>query len=339
MGDQPPSYWSSFKDNFKSSKFLISISLFYFLAFATVITAYLVRKQASLTTQAAIAPSAFSLSPTSTTVNVGDQINAQVYLLPQGNPVSGTDVILKFDPAYLRAVTVNQNPNSGFGTFLSNIDTTLGQVTFSTLAYLNDQPTAAVTQSALLGSVVFEALSPIPQTFVSFDYTQGGTTDSNISVISNSQVVDALLQSPSPLAVAIQTFAPTPTSKPTATPTLKPTSTPTPSPTSTPTPRPTATPTPSPTATPTSIQPTLIPTQKPTPTLSPVPTRPPLSSLCRRYCRGKRCNGICSKQESANCPDCQGLVTAQATTETTTDTGITAVAKNVWGFIMKSLGF
>jgi hypothetical protein len=195
-----------------------------------------------------------------------DRFSVNVSLNTAGNDVDAADLILNYDKAVLKAISVTGA--TGAGTFpnyqltpTSGFDNTTGTIDISGFVNIPNTPTPGVTTTPVQGTVgfatiVFEPIATATNTQLSVYYNAADSrNDSNIVLKGTS--TDLLTSQPTPVSFAITT-APVAT----ATPTTVPTATPVP---------PTATPTTVPTATTTPVPPTATPTRTPTPTVTPIP--------------------------------------------------------------------
>jgi hypothetical protein len=212
--------------------------------FATYLALELVTSgRFSLFPRAAVNPSSLTAVPANINTTVGSTFQVTIHLLPNNNLVSGADVVLSYNPNYVQPQSITKATASPFQTFSSNINTANQTIEFMQIAYDGNQPaTITGSTSVQLATITFQALQATPQTSnINFAYQQNATNDSNVTVISDDAVVDALVQ-PDPISVTI-TSGGTPTPTPTG---AQPTSAPTPTGAApTPTPGPSGTPGPS----------------------------------------------------------------------------------------------
>lgn len=119
-----------------------------------------------------------SLSPATQTLNVGDNFNVDINLDTQGQTVDGVDVnALRFNPALLQIQGSQITPGALMSdTLVNSINNITGVIIFSQV------PTGGTTYtgSGKLATVVFKALAAGTAN-VTFDYTSGLTTDSNVA--------------------------------------------------------------------------------------------------------------------------------------------------------------
>ena len=276
--------------NFRSKKFWFLVVSFLLLVGGLVAAAILVQKKQLIEKKAAGENAGLEL-PSSLSIVVDEEFDIPVMLNTDGASIVGADIILNFDKNLLQLIDIIPHPeNSSLKTFLPldengnfrkqeilNQANQSGKIEFGAVSFDWSGESILSGFNGTLGptnpltDLRFRTLN-IGQTSVSFDFTPGSTTDSNL--VKETEAVDILARI-TDLSLEI-TLPPTPT--PTSTPTPIPTSTPTPTssptPTATPTPTstpiPTSTPTSIPTSTPTPIPPTPTPTS-PTPTSTPIP--------------------------------------------------------------------
>jgi hypothetical protein len=116
------------------------------------------------------------LSPSAKTVNVGDTFTAQVLLDTQGQAVDGVDVhALNYNPYNLKMVQIQPGTLMA-NTVANSADTTNGKILFSQIT----NPGSTYTGNGVLATVTFKALVA-GTTNVTFDFTLGGTTNSNVA--------------------------------------------------------------------------------------------------------------------------------------------------------------
>lgn len=127
-----------------------------------------------------------SLSPSSQSVNVGDTFSVIVNLDTQGASIDGVDLrYLNYNPAILQLQDGNTSA-SGIQitsgslmpmTLVNNADANFGRITFSQAALGGNNKYKG---SGILATLTFKALVAGTAS-VSFNYTSGATTDSNIA--------------------------------------------------------------------------------------------------------------------------------------------------------------
>lgn len=130
-----------------------------------------------------------TLSPASRTVNVGDTFSVDVLLDTQGQNVDGVDLqALNYNPYYLQvqdadgstAGTQIQPGTLMPSTLANSVDTTNGKIVFSQVSNAG----STYSGSGKLATVTFKALVA-GNANVTFDYTQGATTDTNVASAGN----------------------------------------------------------------------------------------------------------------------------------------------------------
>lgn len=137
-----------------------------------------------------------SVSPSTQTVGVGDTFTVSVRLDTQGSSIDGVDLrYLNFNPSILQVVDANTS-TAGVQiaqgslmplTLLNSVDAGAGRVAFS-------QVVAGGTKysgSGTLASITFKALAA-GTAAVTFSYTPGNTTDSNIAA-SGGDILNAVI--------------------------------------------------------------------------------------------------------------------------------------------------
>ncbi len=286
---------------------LVAVVLFLFASL--VIASQLIKRRQELRRGAAGENSSLSL-PSNKTVDVGEEFDLPVMVNTDSKSIIAVDVVINFDKNYLELVDVTPNPQTGSletfmpldssGNFKStdvvNQANSTGQIKFGSAAYRWNSEEVLNGFNGVLGLtnplavLKFKAVKEISSTGLNFQFTPGGTTDSNLVAegedilagVSNSEIkiktitpTDTVTKTPT----RTDTPIPTNTTKPTGT--LIPTDTPMPTdaprPTDTQAPTSTSRPTntPWPTNTPTLTNtPTNIPTNtpRPTETNTPMPT-------------------------------------------------------------------
>ncbi|MBP7876129.1 hypothetical protein KA012_04005 [Candidatus Woesebacteria bacterium] len=155
----------------------------------------LVFSPASVTANLALSSSTLSLTTEYPSWALGDQQKIKVLIDTQGNAITGTDVILKYNPLQYQYVSQEWNnllPNQqGF-----NVDTINGIITVSGVT---NQATP-FNGSGELMNLTFKSLAVGSADF-SFIWTLSSTTDTNI-VDSTNPNVDLLTAQPATLTVA-----------------------------------------------------------------------------------------------------------------------------------------
>lgn len=149
---------------------------------------------ASVTVNTALTSSTLSLAADYTTWALGDEQKIKIMLDTQGNSITGTDIIMTYDPLqyeYVGQEWKNLLPNQpGLG-----VDTTNGIITVSGVT---DQ-TSPFNGSGELMTITFKSLAVGSADFA-FNWTLGSTTDTNI-VDANNPNADLLTTLPAPLTI------------------------------------------------------------------------------------------------------------------------------------------
>lgn len=162
-----------------------------------------------------------SVSPSSASVNVGDNITVQIMLDTQGQGVEGADLnALNYNPSLLSAQDsdsaisgVQVSPGTLMpNTVFNSIDVAVGKVLFS-------QVTAggqSYTGQGVLAAITFQALQSGTAN-LSFDFSPGSTVDTNIAR-NGSDVLTSVSGGVLTLSGSSGIPTPTPTPVPTSTP-------------------------------------------------------------------------------------------------------------------------
>ncbi|OGM26170.1 hypothetical protein A2627_03975 [Candidatus Woesebacteria bacterium RIFCSPHIGHO2_01_FULL_39_28] len=199
-----------------------------FVGFVLVGQRQIFRKKAAATAVLSFSSSAFSIAP-------GNQFIVGVNLNTGGQAIVGADILVKFDPTRLALVSMSNNPtnNTNFKTYApvtstGTFDTArvvnctnngvatgcpsgVGVVEFGITAFdwANNALTTAYTGTLLVSNLTFKVIScPPGQTSctapLSFVYTNGLTTDSNVVVnAAGSTTPEDILSSTSTSTVTI----------------------------------------------------------------------------------------------------------------------------------------
>jgi len=119
----------------------------------------------------------FSLSPASgSTVSGTFDVTINLSEL-SGKQVSGVDIYLNYEPEKLEAQEISTT-NGIFTSYpLKTIDSTSGKIAIGASA----SAFSPVTTEGAIATITFKALATSGSTTLSFDYTEGSTTDSNIT--------------------------------------------------------------------------------------------------------------------------------------------------------------
>jgi len=226
-------FWRVHNLNIRRLNFYIQISVVVFFLISIATGIYILGKAPALfLSKADVDSSDLYISPEIVKTTVGNTFSTNVFLFPNGNNVEGVDVVLEFDPNYLKVNSVSTPENSGLNPFVSRIDPQNGKVQFSAF-YIPEGVKQTISSDLHLASIFFQALKsttvPIKLTF---NYSSGGTDDSNIAIVKDGNVLDALLRKPNEVEINIFDISASPTQELTnkspeliATPVLRPTDT------------------------------------------------------------------------------------------------------------------
>lgn len=133
-----------------------------------------------------------SFSPTSGSYASGDTFDVKINLDTESQAPTSTDVIARFDPSVLQVVDsvtgttgVQVLPGSLYSaTTLNTVDNGTGTIKFSAA----NTGSSGYTGSGTLATITFRGLKEASTTAVTFTFTSGQTTDSNVS-LSNSDLL------------------------------------------------------------------------------------------------------------------------------------------------------
>ncbi len=132
----------------------------------------------------------FSLSPASgSTVSGTFSVTLSLTDLA-GKEVSGVDVYLNYEPGKLEAQEISTTEGIFTSYPLKTVDSTDGKIAIGASA----SAFSPVTTSGTIATITFKALATSGSTTLSFDYTAGSTTDSNIT--ESGTATDILTQPP-----------------------------------------------------------------------------------------------------------------------------------------------
>ncbi len=119
----------------------------------------------------------FSLSPASgSTVSGTFDITLSLTGLSTGDQVSAIDAYLNYEPSKLEAQSISVSSGIFNDYPVKTISSTSGQIAISASASAFEP----VTSGGTIAVITFKALAASGSTTLSFDYTAGSTTDSNI---------------------------------------------------------------------------------------------------------------------------------------------------------------
>jgi hypothetical protein len=116
-----------------------------------------------------------SISPASPSVNINSEFNVQIILNTGGESVNAVDARLNFDTARLTVVSIT--PGSLFATY--PLQTHSGNlITISGIDSTFNTPYSG--NNGVFATIRFRAIQSGTPTPITFEYTNGSTTDSNI---------------------------------------------------------------------------------------------------------------------------------------------------------------
>lgn len=126
-----------------------------------------------------------SLSPSSGTVNAGSTLEVKILLDTTGATTSGTDAYIRFDPSVFQVVDANTAvegvqilPGSLYSQTSYNVtDNASGKISFSGS---KSGGSPGYSGSGTLATVTLQAVKDATGSEVTFDFTSGSTTDSNV---------------------------------------------------------------------------------------------------------------------------------------------------------------
>lgn len=126
-----------------------------------------------------------SLSPSSGTQAAGSTFEVKILLNTENATTSGTDAYIRFDPNVLQVVDANSSsegvqilPGSLYSQTSYNVtDNSAGKISFSGS---KSGGSPGYSGSGTLATITFQALKEASATEVTFDFTSGSTTDSNV---------------------------------------------------------------------------------------------------------------------------------------------------------------
>jgi hypothetical protein len=126
-----------------------------------------------------------SLSPTSGSHAAGSTFEVKINLDTTGTTTSGTDAYIRYDPNTLQVVDSNSGtegtqilPGSLYSqTSYNSVDTTTGKISFSGS---KSGGSPGYNGSGTLATITFSAVKEATGSQVTFDFTNGSTTDSNV---------------------------------------------------------------------------------------------------------------------------------------------------------------
>lgn len=142
----------------------LSIAIIFVTASSTVTTSKDVRSRASTTTTNAVS---LMLTPNEAIYKVGEIFDVQVFFNTFGQPVSGVDTRISYDPLYLEVISVT--PGTVFGTYpVSLNDTTKGLIRLGGMTFdpKIGKPQVPFIGTGVLGSIKMKAKSPTMSTMV-----------------------------------------------------------------------------------------------------------------------------------------------------------------------------
>lgn len=133
-----------------------------------------------------------SLSPSSGTKSTDGTFEVKILLDTGSSTTSGTDAYIRFDPNVLQVVDastaetgVQIQPGSLYSiTSYNRTDNATGQISFSAS---KSGGSPGYSGSGTLATITFQAIKAASSSAVTFDFTNGSTTDSNVIDQSSSQ--------------------------------------------------------------------------------------------------------------------------------------------------------
>ncbi|MCL5411676.1 MAG: IPT/TIG domain-containing protein [Patescibacteria group bacterium] len=161
-----------------------------FLVVTIPVTVLLVQQSTQIGTQATTTPTSLTLSTIGSSFIVNDPVEVQVYLDTKGLDIDAVDMILNYDASKLEAIGVN--PMNLFGKYCGttcsanlnpiSVSGNNGKIILSGLAWseVNEAPSAPYNGVGEFARIIFNAKEATTSTTVSFDFTSGSTTDSNV---------------------------------------------------------------------------------------------------------------------------------------------------------------
>lgn len=195
------------------------------LLIAIPITMYFVKRQQDLRSHAA-ASSTLSFTPSTNSVQVGDQFDMEVSIDPGQNIVSYVKLAITYDPQKIEAVNIT--PSTSFPTTFAGPTISSGSASIE--VGIGADVTQAIQAPTQVATVTFKALQPTATPAqISFD----ASSTQILSLSSNDQPGENVLSNTTPAQVTILSGGsggnptPTPTTTPTPTPTQILTPTPT----------------------------------------------------------------------------------------------------------------
>lgn len=140
---------------------------------------------ACMAAPASVSAATLSLSPSTGSFAAGDTFEVKILLNTSGNTTSGTDAYVRFDPNSLQVVDANSSaegtqilPGSLYSqTSYNQVDTSTGKISFSGS---KSGGSPGYKGTGTLATITFSAVKQISTTPVTFDFTSGSTTDSNV---------------------------------------------------------------------------------------------------------------------------------------------------------------
>ncbi|MBI3486362.1 hypothetical protein HY025_05500 [Candidatus Daviesbacteria bacterium] len=147
--------------------------------------------QNSLVTKLPKSTASIKLSSINPSVSVGDKLSVDINLSSKNTPSDGVDIVIKYDPNFLRVEGKNEEvfiKGSVFPEYLGyKVDNKLGVLRISGISEVTSAPAIA---QGLFGTVNFKAVNQ-GTTQVVVDFKPGNTTDSNvIDSKSNKDILD-----------------------------------------------------------------------------------------------------------------------------------------------------
>lgn len=179
-------------------KNIFLIGLVFALLAAIPVTIYMLQKQQETKSQA-VAATILSLTPSSTTTQVGKTVNLDVMIDPGTNMVSIAKLVITYDSTKLATASPGFQPDTidGFPTTLEGPKYTDGQI--SVTLSVGADPTKVIQKPTKIGTITFQAIAiTAPDTKVDF-----GNQVQVLSAGSGDRYNENVLSSKSPATIII----------------------------------------------------------------------------------------------------------------------------------------
>lgn len=116
-------------------------------------------------------------------LKLGENLQAQIKLTTGGHPTSGTDVVLKYDPAFFNVLPSSVKAGKIYPDYpIADIDTESGTIRVSGIAGIT---TKGFNGVGILATVNLTT-KKTGNTKISFEYKKGSTADSNVIGVADS---------------------------------------------------------------------------------------------------------------------------------------------------------